>query len=137
MPPSTPSTATRQSDWYAEVEGFTGTWATSGAPSFTGTATKVADGGGPQESLPDEGSWSDISLGRPFKRDRDFAAFRQLKREYGKAVTVTIFCKAPDGVIADKLTVLGRIGGFTGASGDRQSSSPASLEFTLNVDDVI
>lgn len=137
MPATTPSTATRQSDWYAEIAGYTGTWAVVGAPSFTGTATKVADGGGPQESLPDEGTWADMTLSRPFKRDRDFITLRQLKADYSKAVTVTYFCKSPDGVIADKLTIIGRIGGFSGASGDRQSSQPASLEVTVNVDDVV
>lgn len=137
MPPNTPSTATRQSDWYLELAGYTGTWATAGAPTFTGTSTKVADGGAPEETLTGEGSWSDMTVGRPFKRDRDFATLRQLKRDYGKAVTATLYCKSPDGVIADKLTIIGRIGGLMGPSADRQSSQPASIEFTLNVDDVI
>lgn len=131
------STATRQSDWYYEISGFTGTWASGSAASLKGQDTKVADGGGPEESLPGDPSWDAQTFSRPFKRDRDFLTLRDAKERYGEEVTITGFCKTKDGVVGDTITILGKISGLTGPSGDRMSSSPANLELSVTVDDVI
>lgn len=132
-----PTTKMRQSDLFAELPGVAGTWATSSAPSMSGTSTKVRDGGGPAESLPGEVEWSDMTFGRPFDRARDFATFRQLKAMYGRDVTVVIKGKTSDGIVIEKFTVLGRIGGVTGPSGDSMSTTGPTLEFSLSVDDVL
>ena len=133
-----PTTKMRQSDFFAEVSGITGTWATSGKPSLSGQAAKVRDGGAPRsESLPGPGEWSDITLSRPFDLARDFASYRQLVGMYAKPVTVTIFGKTNDGVISDKFTVTGTVMGVAGPDGDSQSNNGTTLEVTVAVDDVV
>lgn len=137
MPPTTPSTGTRQQDWYAELEGFPGTWATTGAPSQRGTSTKVADGGAPEETLPGDPTWDQMTLGRNARRGRAMADCAKAKADYGMAKTATVYCKGPDGVIAESFTVVGRIAGHTGPSGDRSSTTNADVSITLDVDDVL
>ena len=132
-----PNTATRQSDWYYEISGFTGTWATGSAPTLAGQSTPVADGGGPKEKLPDDPTWNDMTFSRPYRRGRDGATMAQAKARYGQQVTVTGYCKTPDGVISETVTIIGTIGGLTGAAGDRMSGQPATAEIPVNVDDVI
>lgn len=127
------STATKQSDWYVEVEGLDGTWAVAGAPTKSGTSQKVADGGAPEETLIGDPTWNDIDLSRPWRRGRDKATYRRIDQMYGDDVIATWFCKGPDGVIAETLTYLCTVGGMTGPSADRMSTTPATLGFSLGV----
>lgn len=136
MPTAQQRTVVNESQIYATVEGVAGNWSVVTLPGRSVTVTKSRDGGArTEDSSASHPTYGDLTVRRPFKRNRDFAAWRALNDQVGKAYkTITIPIEDEDGVVIDHLTYTGLLMSCTPPSGDSLSSTTAMVEISFSID---
>jgi hypothetical protein len=132
-----PNTKVAQRQFWHEISGVSGTWASSSGAGLTTAATKARDGGAPNtDTLTGQPEYADLSLTRPYDAARDVAVEAQLDLLVRRAqeVTVTRVMADPNGFVSAQRTWTGRIVGVTPPDTDSMSGAPATITVTISVD---